>query len=139
MTTNRRIALGIGIATLAISACPEKTAIWIAGSQRVAQLQFAVGRSVGREAPVRFYGMRVEDCTPPRGDRSSPYWAFGEDTTGMPEYPSRIDYGRVPPGFRETVPPHALPAGCYVARIGGNGAVFFDVDSLGSVHARTGP
>lgn len=136
MRRSKIVWIGLLVAVLCSAACPEKTAVWIPERQSVTSLEFVLGRNIGHEAKVRFYGLRVEACA---GSPPVQYWAFGEGTTGVPVYPTRVQYGQTPPGFREVRPALPLGPGCYVTRIGGSGVVFFNVDSLGAVLSRPAP
>jgi len=118
---------------LGLTACPQRTAIWIGQGSDATRLEFLLGRTTGQEGVVRFYTLRVDRCDTTDSGTSAHLWMIGEPSTGQPAYPTRVIYGIRPPGFAELVPPQPLTEGCYVARLGGTGLVQFRVTSTGAV------
>lgn len=130
-TATMGCTLALGLACLV--GCPKLTAVWIRPNSTVAHLGFVFGRDLGHESPVRFYTLRIQGCGSPPSSDTTTSWMIGEPATGKPSYPSTVDYGTVPPGFKEMVPPHPLSPGCHVARTGGSGSARFVVKADGRI------
>lgn len=122
----------LAVMVAGLSACPQRTAVWVLEGSTSSHLEFVVGRRTGHEETVRFYSLRVERC----GENSSgklSMWMIGEPSSGRPDYPSRVQYGVTPAGFAEQVPAHSLTEGCYTVRLGGAGVAQFEITKEGAV------
>lgn len=118
---HRRVPLAILL--LALAACPEKTAMWIAEGSTARELTLVFGETKGRERRMSSF-VRVDRCGP--WDRDSALWLVSIDT-------SRLTYGVPGPGASQESEARPLGPGCYLAHMSGTGSVVFAVDSLGAV------
>jgi hypothetical protein len=129
--TCRRLPLACLVVLL--TACPQKTAVWISRGATAANLVFHFGKEPGKEAPVAVGGVHVRTCADSVGGYSdtAAMWAmYALDHARML---SAVQYGGVPDGFRSTVGPVALQQGCYFVEISGTGRTRFAVRSDDSV------
>lgn len=120
---------------IGLSACPQKTVVWISHPSLARTPEFVVSQRRDREIPVRFYDLLVLDCSSlnqiPPAER---VWHIAEDLANTPHpYPTRVLYGQVPVGFQELTPAKPLTEGCYVAETLGTGRVRFQIDHDGKV------
>ena len=122
-----------------LTACPQRTAVWVIQPAMTDSLVFVLGRTKGKEEPVRFYYLAVEACASGSAQQGARFWMIGERASGAPTVnPTRVRYGEVPPGFELRGSTQSLTAGCYVARTGGSGSVRFDVTPTGAVVEEAG-
>ena len=121
----------IVLAICLVSACPQRTEIWVApGSKRVG-LTFALGVDKGRRKTVALGMFAVSRCTLAEDDSGSVLWRIlADDRARMVD---SIAYGKAPNGFRATVAPSPLAEGCYIAQTSGTGRMRFRVASDGNV------
>ena len=133
------VRLGAVLAISGLSACPQRTAVWVVQPATTTNLTFALGRVRGKEEPVRLYYLSISHCGSQGQAGQRPIWMIGERPAGPPATAVRIRYGEVPPGFEVRGPPGALAPGCYVADIGGSGTTEFDVGPTGAVTEHVRP
>lgn len=110
---------------IALAACPQKTAVWIADGSTARELTLVFGEKEGRERRMSSF-VRVDRCGP--WDRDSAMWMVSVDT-------SRVTYGVPGPGTHQEAEARPLRPGCYYAHMSGTGSVAFRIDSLGGVTA----
>lgn len=127
------VRVGAVLSIGGLSACPQRTAVWIDQPATKTNLTFALGRVRGKAEPVRPYYLSISRCRAQGEVDQAPIWMIGERPAGPPATAVRIRYGEVPPGFEVRSPPSALVPGCYVAAIGGSGTTAFDVGPTGQV------
>lgn len=108
---------------IALAACPEKTAVWVAEGSTARDLTLVFGHTEGRERRMSSI-VRVDRCGP--GDIDDALWIVSIDT-------SRVTYGVPGPGAQPMAEARPLGPGCYHASMSGTGTVGFTVDSLGAV------
>jgi len=118
-----------------LTACPQKTAIWISSETRPNQLVFGVGQERGRPGGVSIGVIRVDRC----GGKDFPsykdaMWVLGVTAKTMDL--RRLVYGDSPTGFEASHGPLPLTEGCYEASLSGTGSLRFDVDSQGMARER---
>jgi hypothetical protein len=119
----RRIRLAVPIFLLALAACPQRTAVWIAEGSTARDLTLVFGEKEGRERRMSSF-VRVDRCG--AWHRDSAMWILSIDT-------SRVTYGVPGPGTSQQAEARPLTPGCYQASMSGTGSVGFTVDSLGVV------
>lgn len=124
-----RLSLLAAMSSGLLSACPEKTALWVLQGSVADHLVFAVGKEIGKEAPLTsFPGLWVQTCGSD-GNPSRTVWAIEPQDSSEPPHPTRMTYGEPPQGYRSKVAAERLAAGCYDAEIMGTGSVRFVVHS----------
>jgi hypothetical protein len=121
-------------ATVVLLACPQKTAVWLAGGATIDSPEFILGREQGRAAAIEIGFLRVDHCEA-LGEGSYPpavsaVWFL--EVSDLEVSIERITYGSVPTGFVETAPARELEAGeCYLVTITGDGTLRFRVGDDG--------
>ncbi len=127
---------GIVFLTLAtvLTACPQKTAVWVRSGSTADNLIFDFGRTKGLKGAVDLGAMRVERCaaTDASSGASWVLWPMS-GTIKLDE----LRYGELPQGFAAEAPASDLTPGCYAVVISGTGRSSFTVDSVGSVTEAT--
>jgi hypothetical protein len=118
---------------LALSACPPRTAIWVAPGARVGDLKFMTSDVPGGSDAVSVGFVVVLPCHGAKGDI---VWAITNEQNLRP-YPREFRYGSEPPGFVTTVQPVPLLPGCYGAMTNGAGTRFMVHDDETIVETRT--
>ena len=113
-----------------LTACPQKTAVWVRSDSTAEALVFDFGTSRGDKGPVDIGVVRVEACASSSAT-SAAHWVVWPTSGTVPM--SEIRYGEVPQGFTTQGPAHPLTSGCYSVVISGNGRTTFTVDSLGVI------
>ena len=122
-----RLRPACAVLLLALTGCPEQTAVWIGEGSSARDLTLVFGRERGEEERISAH-VQIDRCEDrdrsPSDDRL--VWAFQVDT-------SRVTYGQTGPGIMDASPARPLTAGCYYVGVSGTGHVAFAVDSLGRV------
>jgi len=128
-----RLALLV-VGILALTGCPQRTAIWIVPGSTRDSLVFALGDRRGHEHSFQ-WGLRVDRCEDPgRGYYAGKaLWSAWVDHSKIWHWPTRVTYGVAGEGIEEPAPATLLSAGCYLASTNGTGDVAFTVDSTGGV------
>jgi hypothetical protein len=126
-------------AILALTACPQKTAVWVAPESTAHRLRFLIADRRGGTKRVAIGVFRVDRCgASPQGATAPPMWGAGgiagTDTVSV------IQYGVMPSGFAklrgQADTALTLLPGCYEAEISGTGRATFDVSADGRVRER---
>jgi hypothetical protein len=126
----RILSLGVLAAALALTGCPEQTAVWIEDGSTAEQLSFGVGKTEGGAALGNLAGLTVFPCQAD-GTPQNAVWVIARSGEGA--VPSRVVYGQAPTGYRTVKGPEPLPPGCYMAGISGSGRVRFHVTQEGAI------
>lgn len=129
MTRRLRTVLLPTLALL-LTACPQKTAVWVRSGSTPEELVFEFGTARGEKGLVDVGVVRVERCasSSPTSVAAWVVWPTS-GTVAM----SEIRYGAVPQGFAAQGPAQSLTTGCYSVVISGTGRTTFTVDSLGII------
>ncbi|HEU0012765.1 MAG TPA: hypothetical protein VFQ45_03740 [Longimicrobium sp.] len=112
-------------AVLALSACPQVTAVWLAPGATADHLTLILGRERGRERPVSAAILVTRCGEPSPATAETPFIASVQG--------SRVTLGRPGPGVRIEQWNGPLAPGCYVAHLSGTGSVAFRVEPNGRV------
>ncbi len=112
--------------------CPAKTAIWVVPGSSVDNLVFGISDRREGTRPVAFGALRVYPCGGFDYGPTGATWLLTPNVPS-PDYPTRIRYGLVPPGFEAVQGPMLLTEGCYRAEILGTGLVQFEIGKDGTV------
>lgn len=124
------VVLGTMFASIAPSACPEESALWILDGSTPDSLVFGLGREPGKEESVDFGALLVEKCDSTCSGKKTRMWAIEDPPSdSVRAFASRVTYGVVPSGFVEDRPAEHLTVGCYLAAIMGTGSVRFCIES----------
>jgi hypothetical protein len=124
------------LGALMLTACPQKTAVWIPGGSSIGSLVLRFGPERGRDGDVALDVVRIYKCADSAGvggaaaDRGAMWVLYAADRGQMV---SSLRYGETPVGFRSAVGPVPLAPGCYIAQISGTGRTRFRVGSNGGV------
>jgi hypothetical protein len=113
-----------------LTACPQKTAVWVRSGSTADHLVFDFGKTLGAKGPVDVGILRVERCASSSASSAASWVVWPTSGTVLM---SEIRYGEVPQGFIAQGPAQALSAGCYSVVISGTGRATFSVDSVGSI------
>jgi hypothetical protein len=134
-----RVALLVAMGA-SLSACPERTSIWLDGSSTAQQPVFGLARERHRpKLPLaNLQVLMVTLCADNGASGWRPLWQMvGADPNSRGPVPTLIAYGKAPsPRWATTVPAQTLSPGCYRAEIGGTGWVRFDITPNGSIVER---
>lgn len=117
----------VALIALALTGCPEETAIWVEPESTASRLVFGVSRERGAVTPINFGVLNVSAC-----ETRDAYWVLSS-TGRRVEHPLLVEYGVVPPGFVSDVGPRPLDPGCYLASVVGTGRTRFIVGEDGAV------
>lgn len=118
----------------AVTACPEKSSIWVIPGSTVERLEFGVGKSRNDSGGFWTSVVRVYRCDGPSAGPGAD-WVVHADTTKFPRL-KRVIYGEVPPGWATGEGPAPLTPGCYRAAISGTGKTEFHVQPDGGITER---
>jgi hypothetical protein len=123
----RRLRPAAAILLLALAACPQKTAAWIAPGSTASDLTFLFGHDRGRERRLSTF-IRVDRCDQiaQGGHGGKSMWMVQIDT-------ARITYGETGPGAWAESPARPLTPGCYHVMTTGTGKLVFSVGPDGAV------
>lgn len=113
-----------------LTACPQKTAIWVRQGSTVHHLEFMLSDRIGGSRPISLHYLEIYRCFPRGAQPRDTMWVLDGD--GGTEARS-IVYGVAPPGFTEPVRARPLGTGCYDVRTDGTGRTRFVVETNGSV------
>ena len=122
-----RLRLAVPILLLALTACPQETAVWIAPGSTASDLTFLFGRDQGRERRISIF-VRVDRC-----DRIAQGGHGGESMWMVQIDTSRITYGETGPGAWAESPARPLTPGCYHVMMSGTGGLVFSVGPNGAI------
>ena len=115
---------------LALTGCPERTAIWIEPGSTASHLVFRISDVRGGDKPIQVGIFRV-DRFDQVSDRYDLYWGYG--AVASPSSSMSVSYGVMPIGAEPLIggPSKApeLEEGCYLAYISGTGQTVFVVDA----------
>lgn len=111
-----------------VAGCEQQTTVRLAPRAGRAPVAFIVTSTRGR--PTGLGVFRVDSCA--RGhQRPGPLmWLLTPTQPGQASL-RRVDYGKVPAGFKEQSPAKPLAAGCYLVSVSGTGQLKFAIDSSG--------
>ena len=123
-----RIVIALTVAALFLTACPQRTAIWLKPGSTRDSLRFIISDKRGGERILAFGGLRVEPCEA----SNRPVWVIW-DSLGAWTRVREVLYGEAPEHFVEDAPAVPLEPGCYLASILGIGRIEFKVTSAGGV------
>jgi hypothetical protein len=112
-----------------ITACPQKTAVWIEPGSTVKHLVFNVGPKRGRTGLKGLGYLRIYPCGGPTAGPGATWVAGVDYGSGVVH---QVLYGQVPPGFTASEA-QPLEPGCYMAAISGTGRTRFEVRPDGDV------
>ena len=134
-TCARRIgdALSLILTTVLLTACPQRTAVWIESGSTSNHLVIDLGSKRGSLGDADIGVVRVHRCdASPTGSGAA--WVVGPNG-GTARF-SRLVYGETPSGFISSQGPTPLVAGCYRVEISGTGQAAFYVGRDGTVTER---
>lgn len=114
------------LAMVCLTACPQRTAIWLAPGSTRDSLRFLISDRRGGEKVIRPAILRFEPCHA----SNLPVWVIW-DSLGASTPVREIVYGTRPPHFGENEPAKPLAAGCYRVGITGTGWVEFKITESG--------
>ena len=114
-----------------LTACPERTAIWMVPGSTANHLEFEVGRRRGHPDPAAFRYLTMTAC---HGATKGFLWSVSQDASRRDvRGVSRVRFPKTPPGYGHYGPTGPLLAGCYEASVNGSGRTRVEVQSDGSV------
>jgi hypothetical protein len=110
-----------------VAGCPTgpRKAVWAEHGSTTSHLSFGFGHVRGTVEPILVAGLSVVPC-------GSAHEVWHIDASVADSRLSRVLYGQTPNGFKETVPPGRLAAGCYNVTMGEGGSAF-EVMADGSI------
>lgn len=119
----RRLRPVAPILLLALAACPQETAVWLAPGATAGNLTLIFGERRGREMSIHSH-VWMNRCQ--AGSAGESLWEAQIDT-------SRVTYGHAGPGVLNQTPARPLTPGCYHVTMDGPGTLVFSVDPSGAV------
>lgn len=122
---------------LALTGCPQATAVWLEPGARVGSVNFLVSARRGGGVGVEIGLLRVDRCADSTRQGGIPVWLI--TGAGGSAAAHRVTYGDVPPGFALSQPPKPLLPGCYRVIVSGTGRMLFDVREDSTVIERLSP
>ncbi len=129
--TSKWIHRGIAASfALFLTACPQKTAVWVEEGSTAGHLVLGIGSRRGHPGDADIGVVRVYRCDR-TSDGPGASWLVGP--MGRTEQIKRLVYGETPSGFSSEQGPEPLTPGCYKVATSGTGTTGFTVDSLGTV------
>lgn len=131
----RSLICAIGLpCTLLLSACPERSAVWVETGSTAGHLVIGIGTTPHGPPPANLYGLTVVRCGEENRLPASAVWTIARAKESP--VPGRVLYGSTPPGFETRVPAQAITPGCYRIQDSGSGRTIFDVATNGAVSTR---
>lgn len=123
------------VGLLCLTACPQKTAVWVETGSSARHVVFRISDRRGGTGSVSIGVVRVYEC----GGSSSgegAMWVVGP-RAGTANLQS-ITYGITPQGFASDQGPRPLTRGCYEVAVSGTGRTQFTVDANGAATEHAG-
>ncbi len=125
------LEVALSMLFMLVSACPQRTAIWIEAGSEASHLTFRIADRRGGDRAVSVGVLVVTSCSAEDDNRASAVWII-EPTEGT-QHLQRVVYGSAPNGFVSSLGPKPLTPGCYRAAISGTGRSVFVVHEDGTV------
>lgn len=119
--------------SLTLTACPQRTAVWVRDGSTADNLVFQFGTSRGEPGGAQIGVVRVYHCDGPATGPGAA-WVVGPE--GGTADVRELRYGQTPAGFTSDQGPSRLEAGCYRVDVSGTGKTEFVIDSTGRVTER---
>ncbi len=126
-----RCAMGLSLLCVALSACPERKAVWVSPGP-VGRPIFTFGKKNGQPEPVPISLLRVDRCSDEQTRDtavapSETAWMIVAPDEGTSEMQS-IQYGDVTASYVETNRARPLRPGCYVVTVSAVATARFFLD-----------
>ena len=121
------------IVVLTLTACPQRTAVWVKEGSTLDNLVFQFGTRRGVPGGAQIGVVRVYRCN---GSATGPgaMWVVGP--VGGTANVLELAYGEPPPDFSADQGPVDLQPGCYRIDVSGTGKAEFIIDTNGEVSER---
>lgn len=124
-------------ATTVLTACPQKTQVWIQPGSSANNLVFVFGKDLGEEREVALGDIQVFRCADTdvafdnkEAIRRAVWWTLTQNSAISR---SRAKYGELISGFQTLAGPKTLDPDCYFVGISGTGETRFEVLRDGTI------
>jgi hypothetical protein len=133
VTPSRWRTLTVSLLVVGLTACPQRTAVWVENGSTANHLVLRIADKRGGSGEVAIGVIRVYECSGPATGAGA-MWVVGprNGTANV----QQIVYGETPPGFVSDQAPQPLKPGCYRVDVSGTGKTEFQVDANGAVSER---
>ena len=111
---------------LSLTACPQRTAIWLLSGAAPGQPVFGLEESRDGASLAEVPYVFISPCAGFDGTAGQAVWVL-QRAVETAAAPRQVQVGHAPPGYRVARGADRLQPGCYVASIQGTGRVEFEV------------
>lgn len=132
-TINPRLRALASSLLLILTACPQRTAVWVDQGSTASHLVLRIADRRGGSGKVAIGVVRVYQCGGPSTGAGAAWVVGPQNGTANVQ---QIVYGETPPGFVSDQGPQPLKAGCYHVNVSGTGTTEFQVEANGTVTER---